>query len=86
MVDLQQTHKALFIAAWEGNVKSASSFLTGDLNANIEDSTRATPLLYAAFNGHKKIIQLLISTGAKVDAQDISGRTALFYAILNPLC
>jgi ankyrin repeat protein len=83
MVGFEQTHKDLFKAAWEGEVKSTKSLLAKGTNANIEDSTGATPLLYAAFRGHEEIVESLISNGAKVNAQDISGKTALFYSILN---
>jgi ankyrin repeat protein len=41
---------------------------------------KATPLIAAAFNGESDIVDLLISSGARIDRADKIDRTALIYA------
>ena len=38
--------------------------------------------MFAAINGHERMIELLIRRGAEVNLQDIKGYTALMYAAL----
>ena len=40
----------------------------------------ATPLHYAAHEGHKEVVELLIAKGAVVNAKDDDGDTPLDYA------
>ena len=42
-----------------------------------------TPLGYAALDGHKEIVELLISKDADVDVMDRSGGTPLSYAAIR---
>jgi ankyrin repeat protein len=44
---------------------------------DIEDEHEATPLLYAARKGHLPTIQFLVEVGAKINAQNDEGNTAL---------
>ncbi|OIW25038.1 hypothetical protein CONLIGDRAFT_583453, partial [Coniochaeta ligniaria NRRL 30616] len=39
-----------------------------------------TPLLWAAFHGHKNIVQLLLKKGANIEAKDYRNRTPLLWA------
>jgi ankyrin repeat protein len=41
---------------------------------------KETALMAAAYNGHTKIVSLLIESGADINAKDYLGRTALLYA------
>ena len=50
-------------------------------NANINalDGNKRTPLHYAAWKGHMKVIEVLLFNGAKTDLKDRLGRTPLHY-------
>ena len=41
---------------------------------------RNTPLHYAAYQGHLGVVNLLINSGAKVNARNQAGITAVFFA------
>jgi len=47
---------------------------------NIQNSKKATPLHYAAFNGNEKISKALLEKGAKLDVEDMNGHTPIFNA------
>lgn len=53
------------------------------LNVNAKDILGATPLFYAAFNGHAKIVRMLLRMGGKVDARDMFDQPPIFYAVWN---
>lgn len=50
------------------------------LSAKDEGVTGWGPLHYAAYNGHREVVKLLIAKGASVDATDIVCKTASDYA------
>ena len=50
---------------------------------NMEDGNGNTPLMYAAENGNKDIVKLLIDKGANVNKQDKNGKTPLMYAVVK---
>ncbi|KAI5120211.1 hypothetical protein M0805_006317 [Coniferiporia weirii] len=50
------------------------------------DSHRATPLMYAARDGHTDVVDYLISQGARPDSADCNNRSVLFYAVSHPHC
>ena len=45
-----------------------------------QTSSRQTPLLYAAYGGFSRIVELFIANGARVQYQDTYGRSPLHYA------
>jgi ankyrin repeat protein len=52
-----------------------------NINVNLkDDETGATPLRYAAANGHVEIARLLLQNGAEVNARSIPGYTPLHWA------
>ena len=70
-------------AAAEGNVDAVAQILAQtpaarDATAGLE---ALTPLMYAACCGHKAVVALLLAKGAKPDATDRFGTTALAFAI-----
>ncbi|EJD06435.1 ankyrin [Fomitiporia mediterranea MF3/22] len=50
------------------------------------DSQRATPIMYAARDGHTEIVQYLIRHGARISATDCYHRSVLFCSIASPQC
>lgn len=51
-----------------------------DVNRAAPLKENATPLHFAALNGHAEVARLLIQHGAKIDAESKRGRTALMTA------
>lgn len=58
----------------------AKLLLEKGANVDSEDSSRRTPLLCAAKNGHEAVVTLLLELGAEVDSKDNRGQTPLLYA------
>uniref|UniRef100_A0A1B6J2G2 Uncharacterized protein n=1 Tax=Homalodisca liturata TaxID=320908 RepID=A0A1B6J2G2_9HEMI len=75
----------LFLACQNGCLNAVNLLLKQskcDVNlANIEE---VPPLNVACSKGNFKIVQLLVEFGAKVNAQDFNGYTALHEAVLHP--
>ena len=72
-------------AAIDGNLAEVKSLLAENpqlVNAK-DDQKSSTPLHKAAANNHKDIVELLIATGAQVNAKDKLGSTALHWAAYN---
>ena len=78
---LRQLNRRFLDAIVMRNVDEITRLLK--LGANVdacdEEHTQAAIIL-AAKSGDAKIVELLIQEGAKVDARDDEGRTALFFA------
>lgn len=75
---------ALCNAAEAGDVNAVRTLLERGANPNNRvGSKEATALILAAQKGHDDIIQLLVSRGAEIDAQNTDGVTAVFMAALN---
>lgn len=70
--------------AREGNLELMKALLTLKPNLEKTDPTsNATPLIWAAKNGHTEMVQLLLDSQANVDAQDRTGKTALMEATIG---
>lgn len=50
---------------------------------NLQDKYGCSALYYAAENGSKNIVDILVANGATIDAQNILGETALMRAIVR---
>jgi hypothetical protein len=46
------------------------------------DGRLTTPLHYAAVQGHREVLELLVAHGADVNAQDVRGATAFHFAVV----
>ena len=76
------TVKAPDIPFWEaamnGNIEAVKQHLTAGADVNVKDDNwGATPLHFAARNGHKEVAELLAAKGAVMNAKDDDGRTPL---------
>ncbi len=71
----------LLYAAREGCVDCVRELLKGKADINLVDPDETTPLVLTLMNGHWDTAQLLIESGADVNAWDFWGRTALFNAV-----
>ena len=68
----------LFDQIRTGNFEAVRDLLENNPNLlEIRDQRGSTPLLLAAYYGHENIVTLLLDKGARVDALDGSGNTAL---------
>jgi ankyrin repeat protein len=73
---------ALDMAAASGNLELVEQILHHKIDFNRHSTkTGKTALMYAAFEGFPQIVETLLNIGAKVDAHDKTGRTALHYCV-----
>jgi ankyrin repeat protein len=77
---------AFFDAALSGDIQTIEVELTEgvDVNATSLNSQNQTALMLAAYNGHTKLVEILIARGGKVNALDVTNRTALMYCCSGP--
>ena len=54
-----------------------------DVNAKTNWGDGGTPLHWAAYDGHKEIVELLVAEGADVNAKDVDGLTPLYFAVFR---
>ncbi|XP_064004342.1 CARD- and ANK-domain containing inflammasome adapter protein-like [Pogoniulus pusillus] len=73
------TDASIFDAVAKGHLSELEKTLEG-IDINTLNSSSETLLHVAALNGHLKILEYLISKGAKIDMKDKKGRTALHRA------
>ena len=74
----------LHLAAYFGVSEAANTLLSHGQSADLKDSYSRTPLSYAAANGHKAVVKLLLEKGAEPEAKDSKyGRTPLWWAVEN---
>jgi ankyrin repeat protein len=74
--DLQ---KEFCAAVWRGDLEDVEHILSrpGRININSPEEGRGPPLHVAVDRGSLPLVQLLLSKGARVDATDAQGQTAL---------
>jgi len=68
----------LWKAAMNGNIEAVKQHLAVGADVNIKDDNwGATPLHFAARNGHENVAELLVVKGAALNNKDDDGRTPL---------
>lgn len=74
---------ALHCAAMKGHFTTIRTLLQTQLRDHINDTDSScyTPLHYAAQEGHESVVELLISSGAKINVQAYGGETPLNFCI-----
>ncbi|CAL1531521.1 unnamed protein product [Lymnaea stagnalis] len=71
----------IHLVAQSGQVLALEFIVSLGLSVNVRSSGKGeTPLHLAAKEGHDNMALKLLQTGAEIDAQDTTGRTALHYA------
>lgn len=73
-------------AAQFGDLDKIDALLAAGTDPSTPDPSNGlstTPLMMAASHGRADAVARLIAAGAKLDAQDYAGSTALHYAVLN---
>lgn len=82
--DSEQTVKAELVQrAKAGDTVSALSLLRSGADPNQSSSLGEVPLMWAAINGDVRLCRALRDAGARIDAAEPSGSTALTYAVLG---
>lgn len=81
---LTPAEQSLFEAANAGSFADVERIVTLGTAVDVTDPENRTPMMYAAFNGHRQVVSFLLVEGAKVDHKDGSGRTALMFASSGP--
>ncbi|XP_052213895.1 E3 ubiquitin-protein ligase MIB2-like isoform X2 [Dreissena polymorpha] len=75
----------LHLAALNGHKDVTSTLLTvGQASIEIRNNRKQTPLLLAVSQGHTGIMELLVSRGADVNAEDEDGDTCLHLCLMKP--
>ena len=73
--------RALIDAATGGQLEAVRTLLGQGANVEVEDDIHQfTRLYWAAFNGHLEVAELLLDSGASVDALNYANWTPLFSA------
>jgi hypothetical protein len=82
---MAQISHGLVWAATTGNAVVLGAILScrTDPNSNTATPLEASPIHFAAFCGQFAMVDLLVKSGAQVNAQDCRGRTALDWAVVG---
>ena len=68
--------------AFDGNIAVVKQLLTDGVNVNAKEEDGGTALHWASQEGHKEIVELLISSGADVNVSGpFGGGTALHFSV-----
>ena len=81
---LTPAENALFEAAALGKLDDAKRLVAEGVAVDTVEPEGRTPLMVAAFDGHRHVVGFLLVEGAEVNHRDVNGRTALMYASSGP--
>ena len=81
---LTPAEDALFEAAALGRLDDATRLVAEGVPVDTVEPEGRTPLMVAAFDGHRHVVGFFLVEGAAVDHRDANGRTALMYASSGP--
>lgn len=81
---LTPAENALFEAAALGKLDDAKRLVAEGVAVDTVEPEGRTPLMVAAFDGHRHVVSFLLVEGAEVNHKDVNGRTALMYASSGP--
>ena len=71
----------LHLNAKEGNAENVKKLIDRGANIEIKDKQHtSSPLLWALQNGHSKVVDILLQSGADKKAMNFYGTTALHFA------
>lgn len=73
--------KTLISAAKKGDLAAARRLIRDHQHLNRRDAGGLTALMWAARNGHHKVVTVLLEKGADPNARDRLGQTALHHAV-----
>ena len=75
-----QAPKDFFDSARDGNISDVKKRLDDGVHKDSQNEDGTTALMWASYNGHEAVCELLITRGCNLDMQNKDGRTALMYA------
>lgn len=70
--------------ALEGETDNLRAAITYGFDPNEKDADDRTLIMFAAYNGHVKTVEMLLEHGAEVNSADFEGTTALMWASSGP--
>ena len=74
------SNDSLFWGIEDGNIQSVKKAIKDGANIEMANSDNYTPLMYSCLESNKDITKLLLDYGAKVNAKNKNGDTALSIA------
>ena len=80
---LSEVDRSLITASKKGKIVTVKKLLAVGADVNAKNKNGDTPLNYAAFLGHKEIVELLVANGANVNAKGLANWTPLHLAARN---
>ncbi len=68
-------------AVGNGNIEAVKQHIAAGVNVNAKVGNGSTALNFAAYNGHKEMVELLINNGADVNVVDEDGEAPLDFTV-----